>query len=182
MILAGDEVGRTQGGNNNAYCQDNEISWTDWNLSPEDQNFLLFARRIISLRKRHPALRLGRFFKGRGVAGRPEVAWLTPEGLEMTEEEWNTGFARSLGLRIFGGALTGAGDDDLLILFNAHRGPVPFTLPEEAEDLRWTVALDTSHEEGLEPDGVYKPGDEYPLAARSLALLRHPNREDGEEG
>ncbi len=182
MILAGDEVGRTQGGNNNAYCQDNEISWPDWNLSPEDQNFLLFVRRIIGLRKQHPALRLGKFFKGRGVAGRPEVTWLTPEGLEMTEEEWNTGFARSLGLRIFGGALAGAGDDDLLILFNAHRGPVPFTLPEEAEDLRWNADFDTSHEEGLEPDGVYKPGDEYPLAARSLALLYLPRREDGEEG
>jgi isoamylase len=182
MLLAGDEVGRTQGGNNNAYCQDNEISWTNWNLSPEDQNFLLFVRRIIGLRKQHPALRLGKFFKGCGETGRPEVTWLTSEGLEMTEEEWNTGFARSLGLRIFGGALAGSGDDDLLILFNAHRGPVPFTLPEEAEDLRWNADFDTSHEEGLEPDGVYKPGDEYPLAARSLALLYCPRREDGEEG
>ncbi|PLS85080.1 MAG: glycogen debranching enzyme GlgX [Actinobacteria bacterium] len=180
MILAGDEVGRTQGGNNNAYCQDNEISWTDWDLSPEDENFLVFARRMVALRKEHPALRLGHFFKGRGKEGPPEVTWLDPEGLEMTEEEWDTGFARCLGLRIFGGALAGAEDDDLLVLFNAHHETVTFVLPEEPDALRWRVALDTSHEEGLEPDGVHKPGDEYPLAARSLALLRHRRRKDGE--
>ena len=176
MILGGDEVGRTQRGNNNAYCQDDEASWTVWDLSPEDRSFLFFARRMVHLRKEHPALRLGHFFRGRGEAEEPEVTWLGPQGLEMTAEEWNTGFSRSLGLRIFGGSLVEV-QDDLLILFNAHQETVPFALPEEAEDLRWTVALDTSHEGGLEPGGVYKPGDEYPLAARSLALLRHRRRE-----
>ena len=178
MILAGDEVGRTQNGNNNAYCQDSETSWINWDLSPEDEDFLIFARRVIGLRKTHPALRLGRFFKGRGDAGGSEVTWLDPQGFEMTEEEWRTGFARCLGLRIFGEALGGK-EDGLLILFNAHHETIPFVLPEEGGDLSWSVALDTSYGGGLLPDGVYKPGDEYPLAARSLALLRHP-RGDGE--
>jgi pullulanase/glycogen debranching enzyme len=102
MILAGDEMGRTQKGNNNAYCQDNEISWLDWDLSESDEDHLAFTRRLVRLREEHPAFRRMRFLKGRSEGGAPDATWLTPAGREMTDEEWNTAFARSLGLWIIG--------------------------------------------------------------------------------
>jgi isoamylase len=178
MILAGDEIGRTQGGNNNAYCQDNEVSWLDWDLSEDDNDLLTFTRRLIRLRKEHPAFRRKRFFKGRAEGGVPDAVWLTPDGSEMTDEEWDTGFARSLGLWILDYSGTGEPDDDFLLLFNAHHGEIPFTLPGPSET-RWTVLLDTSQEGDSDPDGFFKPGDEYPLEARSLTVLKGLRRESG---
>jgi len=180
MVLAGDEMGRTQGGNNNAYCQDNEISWLDWNLSEDDTALLDFTRRLLGLREEHPAFRRKRFFKGRAEGGVPDAAWLTPDGSEMTDEEWDTAFARSLGLWLLASTdeTVGEPDDDFLLLFNAHHEEIPFTLPGPPE-IRWTVLLDTSHEGDSEPDGFFKPGDEYPLEARSLAVLKGPRREEG---
>jgi glycogen operon protein len=184
MILAGDEMGRTQKGNNNAYCQDNEISWLNWGLSESDEDLLAFTRRLVRLRKEHPAFRRRRFLKGRSEEGAPDATWLTPAGCEMTDEEWNTAFARSLGLWIIGSgggllyAPAGEPDDDFLLLFNAHHEEIPFTLPGPAE-ARWTVLLDTSHEGDSDPDGFFKPGDEYPLEARSLTVLKGPRRESG---
>ena len=184
MILAGDEMGRTQKGNNNAYCQDNEISWLDWDLSESDEDHLAFTRRLVRLREEHPAFRRMRFLKGRSEGGAPDATWLTPAGREMTDEEWNTAFARSLGLWIIGSgggllyAPVGEPDDDFLLLFNAHHEEIPFTLPGPAE-ARWSLLLDTSHEGGPDPDGFFKPGDEYPLEARSLAVLKGPRRESG---
>ena len=180
MILHGDEMGRTQDGNNNGYCQDNEISWLGWDLSRSDQNFLAFARRVIRLRKEHPVFRRRRFFQGRRIKGADvkDITWLTPEGVEMTDEEWDSSFARSLGLQMAGiseAEYDAQGrpeeDDDFLLLLNAHDGGIPFTLPPQPEDTRWQVYLDTTYSAGLRADGFYKPGDEYPLKPRSMVVL-----------
>jgi isoamylase len=179
MILAGDEIGRTQGGNNNAYCQDNEIGWTHWDLDEGNENLLEFTKRLVKLRKEHPVFRRRRFFHGREVKAEiKDITWLTPEGREMTDEEWSTSYARSLGLMISGSARDDYSrqgdpelDDDFLLFFNAHHGPLSFTVPEQPDEARWQSIVDTSRLEGLEPDGFHKPGAEYKVQARSLVLL-----------
>ena len=173
MLLAGDEMGRSQGGNNNAYCQDSEISWLDWDISEDDYKLLAFAQRVIHIRREHPTFRRTSFFERRAEDHEPGTFWLTPDGEEMTDEEWNTGFARSLGLVIRATRLDEP-DEDFVLLFNAHHGEIPFTLPGAGET-RWEVLLDTAHEDGLNSDGVFKPGDEYPLQARSLTVLKTPH-------
>ena len=107
MLLAGDEIGRTQRGNNNAYCQDNEISWVDWTLDAPRSRLLDFARRMIALRRDHPVFRRRHFFQGRSVrgSGEKDIAWLKPDGTEMSDEEWNNDFARCLGVFLGGEAL-----------------------------------------------------------------------------
>jgi glycogen operon protein len=178
MILSGDELGRTQNGNNNAYCQDNEISWLDWELSTLDRNFLAFVRRMIRLRKEHPAFRRRSFFQGRELRGVKDITWLTPAGREMTDEEWNSSFARSLGLQMSGlleGEYDAQGrpevDDDFLLLFNAHEEEVAFTLPSVPEEARWECFMDTAFSAGLKPDGYFKPGGVYALKPLSMAVL-----------
>jgi isoamylase len=191
MILSGDELGRTQHGNNNAYCQDNEISWLDWNLSPPDRNFLAFVRRMIRIRKEHPVFHRRRFFQGRRIkgAGVKDITWLTPAGEEMSDEEWNNSFARSLGLQMAGileDEQDAQGrpeeDDDFLLLLNAHHEEIPFTIPPYPEDARWEVLVDTSFAAGLKRDGFFKPGNEYPLKDRSMVVLTNARpRETVEE-
>ena len=178
MILSGDEMGRTQGGNNNAYCQDNEISWLDWNLSSPDRNFLSFVRRMIRLRKEHPAFRRRRFFQGRELRGVKDITWLTPAGREMTDEEWGSSLVRSLGLQMSGlleGEYDSQGrpeeDDDFLLLFNASDEEMIFQLPSIPEEARWEMVMDTSYYAGLKANGFLKPGDTHPLKARSMAVL-----------
>jgi isoamylase len=178
MILSGDELGRTQNGNNNAYCQDNEISWLDWELSTLDRNFLAFVRRMIRLRKEHPAFRRRSFFQGRELRGVKDITWLTPAGREMTDEEWNSSFARSLGLQMSGlleGEYDAQGrpevDDDFLLLFNAHEEEVSFTLPSVPEEARWECFMDTAFSAGLKPDGFFKPGGVYALKPLCMAVL-----------
>jgi isoamylase len=189
MIVYGDELGRTQNGNNNAYCQDNEISWIGWDLSRADKNFLAFVRRMIRLRKEHPAFRRRRFFQGRRIKGADvkDITWLTPAGTEMSDEEWDNSYARSLALHMAGYSeyqYDSEGrpeiDDDFLMLFNAHHEKIPFTIPEGPSDTRWEAIVDTGYASGLRSDGFFKPGDEYPLTARSMAVLvnRQPETED----
>jgi glycogen operon protein len=189
MIVYGDELGRTQYGNNNAYCQDNEISWIGWDLSRADRNFLAFSRRMIRLRKEHPAFRRRRFFQGRRIKGADvkDITWLTPAGTEMSDEEWDNSYARSLALHMAGYSehqYDSEGrpeiDDDFLMLFNAHHEEIPFTIPEGPEDARWEAIVDTGYASGLRTDGVFKPGDEYRLQDRSMAVLvnRQPETED----
>jgi isoamylase len=186
MLLHGDEVGRTQYGNNNAYCQDNKTTWLEWYLSDEQRELLGFVRRIIKLRHEHPIFRRRRFFRGRNLegVGVKDVIWLTPSGEEMSVEEWEAGHARSLGLRISGAAgeeLSAYGtpepDDDFLLLFNAHYEEVLFRLPPlsvEVPEGRWDPLIDT-HLPGGEAEGeAYEPGAEYPLQARSLVVLSSP--------
>jgi isoamylase len=181
MLLAGDEIGRTQQGNNNAYCQDNELSWVDWRLEDEEAGKLLrFAQRMIALRRAHPVFRRRDFFQGRPLRGREikDIVWLNPDGEEMTDEQWNEHHARSLGVYLAGEGLTETDargrplrDDNFLLLFNAHHEPVAFRLPVYAG--RWRVLLDTAFQDGLAHDGARDPGAEYSLQGRSLALLQH---------
>jgi len=187
MLLGGDEIGRTQQGNNNAYCQDNEIVWLNWELSDADRDLLAFVQRIVHLRKQHPAFRRRSFFQGRSVKGADvmDVIWFNPDGREMSEEEWDHEFARCLGAYLAGDALDEqdergrlVDDDDFLLLLNAHHEEIPFLLPAFQARVHWEVLLDTSHSSGLAPDGLYPVGDAYPLQGRSLALLRQRRKKE----
>ncbi len=182
MLTAGDEMDRSQAGNNNAYCQDNRISWVDWNLTDDAKSLLEYARRMIRLRREHPIFRRRQFFHGQvpGTGDR-DLVWLKPDGGEMTGAEWHHTFARCLGVYLSGDSLTETGargqavrDENFLVLFNAHHEEIPFVLPTggNGKDARWLVVMDTTHEQGLERDGVFKAGEAYALHGRSLALLQ----------
>ncbi len=173
MLLAGDEMGRTQQGNNNTYCQDNELSWIDWQLEPEDRQLVAFVRRVTRLRKEHPVFRRRRFFTGETVEeiGAKDLGWLNPDGQEMTHTHWEHEHARCLGMLVHGeaAALTEP-DDSFLLLLNAHHEEIPFTLP--FEHTRWRVELDTSQADGATSSAVYQAQQQYPLQGRTLVLLR----------
>lgn len=180
MLVAGDEMGRTQQGNNNAYCQDNSISWVNWDLSAADQEFLAFVQRVISIRREHPVFRRRNFFQGRAIHGSEskDIHWFKPEGSEMTDDEWAHDFARCLGVYLGGDAMQERDrrghplrDDNFLLLFNSHHESIPFCLPTLSETCEWQSILDTHLDGGLKPDGRFPGGKTYPLAGRSLALL-----------
>jgi glycogen operon protein len=180
MLVAGDEVGRTQLGNNNAYCQDNEINWHDWYWDDARWNLLNFAKKMIRLRKAHPILRRRDFFKGVEVGGgRRDVAWLKPDGNEMTPEEWEKEFARSLGMWLNGDQIPETDDHggplrdaSFLVLFNAHHDQIEFKLPDPGAGGAWRTEADTSFETGEPAPEVATPSGTYPLKGRSLVLLR----------
>ena len=180
MLVAGDEMGRTQRGSNNAYCQDNEMSWVNWKLSKDDREFLAFAQRVIALRREHPVFRRRHFFQGRALrgSGSKDMHWLKPDGSEMTDQEWAHDFARCLGVYLSGEEMDERDrrgrrvrDDNFLLLFNSHHEPIAFRLPVLGHDGQWQSLLDTDLAEGLEPDGWFNGGDDYPVEGRSLALL-----------
>jgi len=180
MLVAGDEMGRTQQGSNNAYCQDNEISWLNWNLSVADREFLAFAQRVIALRRAHPVFRRRNFFQGRAIrgSGSKDMHWLKPDGNEMSDEEWAHDFARCLGVYLSGEAMDECDrrgrpirDDNFLLLFNSHHEAIAFCLPVLDGGCEWQSLLDTHIAGGLEADARYQGGDSYPLEGRSLALL-----------
>jgi len=178
MLLAGDELGRSQRGNNNAYCQDNEVSWLDWGQAGRE--LLEFTRSVIALRRAHPTFRRPRWFQGRALHGADvlDIAWFTPDGREMSEEHWQTGFAKSLGVFLNGDAIASRGrrgeriaDDSFYLLFNAHHEPLPFTLPDRDWGRRWSVVLDTAADERPSTDR-FRAGEQVPCAARSIVVLR----------
>jgi isoamylase len=180
MLCGGDEIGRTQRGNNNAYCQDNEISWYDWRLDERRETLLAFTRRLIDLRQRHPNLRRRKFFQGRPIRGSDvkDITWFTPDGTEMTEEDWAAGWQRCFGTRLGEqlGEVDERGelivDDVMLILLNAHHEPLPFTLPPAREGEIWELVVDTGRPELREGKIRLDPGAPLEMARRSLALLR----------
>ena len=181
MLCGGDEIGRTQRGNNNAYCQDNELSWYDWSLERADRELLEFTRVVIGLRKRHPVLRRRQFFFGRRIHGSEvkDLSWVRPDGREMTDEDWNNPFTRGLGLRLAGDAVNEMDtegrpivDDTLLILLNAHHEPLSFVLPAHHRGVRWETMIDTRIPEGRRRHRSIRGGEKYALEARSLAVLR----------
>jgi len=185
MLLAGDEMARTQAGNNNAYCQDNELTWVNWDLTSEDRKLLEFAQRMIALNKTHPVFRRRSFFEGRRVAGTAikDIVWLKHDGNEMTDEEWQLSHARCLGVVLAGEALEETDergrpvqDDDFLLLLNAHHEEISFVLPVFNPETHWTLEFDTSRDAGLGHDGDFMAGQPYPLQGRSLALLREIRR------
>ena len=181
MICGGDEIGRTQRGNNNAYCQDNELSWYDWKLDRSSRDLFAFVQRLIASRREHPVLRRRRFFQGGRIWGSEvkDLAWFRPDGKEMTEDDWNKGYVRCLGLRLAGDAIEEKDEkgrriigDTLLILLNAHHEALPFIMPAHKRGVRWEPLLETvAKEEGKAP-GLFKGGDSLNLEARSLAVFR----------
>ncbi len=180
MLLAGDEIGRTQQGNNNAYCQDNALSWIDWNIADANARLFEFVRRLIRLRREHPVFRRRHFFQGRALSGSAakDIAWLKPDGTEMTALEWDHDFARCLGMYLAGEALDELDargrpvkDESFLVLFNAHHDAIAFTLPGFGAG-RWLVLIDTARDDGLVVDGMLEPHGTHPLEGRSLALLQ----------
>jgi glycogen operon protein len=184
MLLSGDELGRTQKGNNNAYCQDNEISWIDWKLDRPRRELRDFTRFLIRLVRAHPVLRRRHFFQGRRIRGSEvkDLAWFRPDGKEMSDDDWSNPESRCFGLRLAGDAieeLDGRGnrivDDTLLILLNAHHEANPFTLPAHRRKLRWQVIFDTCDPtlDGKRPRRV-RGGELYEINPRSLVVLRLP--------
>jgi isoamylase len=180
MLYAGDAIGHTQMGNNNAYCQDNPISWLNWNLQPQDRDLLAFVQRMINLRKRHPVFRRKRFFQGRPIKGEnvKDVLWLNPGGNEISEEGWRDGSLHCLGMFLSGQGLDETdergrklGDENFLVLLNAYHEDVQFALPSFRPGTRWTAWMDTSRESGLRSVETCDGGAPYPLQARSMVVL-----------
>jgi isoamylase len=181
MLLGGDELGRSQGGNNNAYCQDNEISWFDWTLDERQERLLAFTRRVIALRRAHPVFRRDEFLAGQEAmgSGLPDVWWFRPDGRRMTRRNWQDRDARALGVFLNGreiGRQTPEGerveDDSFLLLLNAHHEPVVFTLPPRRFGARWAVELATAEPERRDEGPTAGARDELTVESRSLLLLR----------
>jgi isoamylase len=180
-LQGGDEMGRTQQGNNNAYCQDNEISWFDW--TSLDADLLNFAREVVAIRRRHPVLRRRRFVGG---AGAGDVQWFTPVGSAMTEADWNAGWTRSVVMYADGKRDPDRDergrpilDDDLLLLINGWWEPLTFTLPDVGAPRTWERELDTfdgtaGEGHGGPAGGVtqLRSGSDVTLGPRSLVLLK----------
>ncbi|HXU88358.1 MAG TPA: glycogen debranching protein GlgX, partial [Methylomirabilota bacterium] len=157
MICGGDEVGRTQRGSNNAYCQDNGLSWLDWKLGKKERDLLMFTRYVSRLRRRHPVFRREHFFFGRPISGSEvkDLTWFRYDGREMTEADWTNAYTRAFGLRLAGDAITELDDmghrivdDTFLVLLNAHHEPLGFTLPAHRKNVRWEPMLDTREPTG----------------------------------
>ncbi|HTQ33555.1 MAG TPA: glycogen debranching protein GlgX [Stellaceae bacterium] len=182
MLVAGDEMGRTQRGNNNAYCQDNEISWLDWqNVRPEDEALRKFVRELIHLRRRHRVFSRPRFFRGEVLSedGLKDITWVTPAGEEATDENWRDPVALTLGY-VLGGAAgefyTTGGQRDIdasfLVMMSAYHDDLDFRFPRLGGSLAWECLVDTAEPSGLVADGkLYVTGHSYRLRARSFALF-----------
>ncbi len=178
MISGGDEVGRSQQGNNNAYCHDNDLSWTQWAMTPPQRDFLYFTRKLVQFRRTQPTLMRRKYFQGRSIRGADvkDIYWLDPSGREMTDAAWSAPFARSLGVLMDGNALNDIDErgrqlsgDTLLILLNAHFEEVPFVLPSAAEGHEWVRVIDTI--ESQAPEARFSGGSKYPLQGRTLVLF-----------
>jgi glycogen operon protein len=181
MLTAGDEFGRTQRGNNNAYCQDNEISWVDWNFGPDGETLREFVARLTELRRDYAVLRRTRFFIGEWneEIGVRDLTWLTPAGAEMTAEQWADPFAKCMGALLDGRAqATGirkrGSDTTMLLIVNAHHDVVLFTLPRVAAGRAWLRLIDTNLDHVEDEIGAVrlKFGHVYNVTGRSLLLFR----------
>jgi glycogen operon protein len=194
MISGGDEMGRTQHGNNNAYCHDSELSWTPWDMTPEQRDFLVFTRRLVHFRRSQPTLSRRKYFQGRSIRGADvkDIYWLDPSGREMTDFAWNAQFVRSLGVLMVGNAIGDIDErgqlvsgDTLLILLNAHFESVPFVLPAAEEGHEWMRVFDTIDPHPLEARAP--GGTKYALEGRTVVLFtlekhrRHRRASDQEE-
>jgi glycogen operon protein len=185
LLLGGDEIGRTQGGNNNAYCQDNEISWVDWSRAAGERDLLAFTQKVARLRRRHPVFRRRRFFHGPFTgsgagAGTTDITWLTPAGDEMTEEDWRASYARSVAVFLNGSAISEPDprgdpvtDKKFLLLFNAGAEPITFTIPEATLGTDWEIVIDTLSPRGDPADAIgFLPKVKVDVASRAIVVLR----------
>lgn len=178
MMLGGDEMARTQKGNNNTYCQDNELSWHNWNLNDRQQSLLEFTRHLIHLRKSHPIFRRKRYFQGRKLYGSEmkDIQWIQPNGEEMTEEAWNSNI-NVIGVLLSGEAMDEVDeqgeriqDDTFILLLNAFHEPIPFHIP--GEHLRWEIVFNTYMRDLKKSEKLVKGGTQFPLEGRSVVLMR----------
>jgi glycogen operon protein len=199
MLLHGDELGRTQNGNNNGYCQDNELSWIDWSLAERNADLVDFTGAVIEMRHNHPVFRRRRFFAGRPIRRSDElrdIAWFTPSGEEMSEHDWESGFGRSIMVFLNGDAIGDLDrrgervrDDSFLLCFNAHDDEIDMTVPEAGYGAEWTVVVDTATGEVFAESGggvvvgvvagdrpteprTVAAGGTAPVGARSLLVLQ----------
>ena len=180
MMLGGDELGHGQDGNNNAYCQDNELTWLDWELDDRQKPFLDFVRKLIFIRRSQPVLHRRKFFLGRAIRGSEikDISFFNPSGQEMSDEDWNAGFVKCLGVRLAGDLINDENErgepivgETLLMLLNGHWEPISFTLPATSEGHVWDRILDTA-DTGEEPQ-EFQGGQEYPAPG---PLVRRPGR------
>ena len=184
MLLAGDEMGRTQGGNNNAYCQDNEISWLNWNLPKENAALLEFVRELMTFRHEHPVLRRRKWFQGQSThgSGVNDILWFNPDGGEMTKDQWNDGLAKVIGIFLNGEEIATPNrrgeriiDDSFILLFNAHYETVEFSLPESLQQGHWQTMMDTAQPRFLQCGRGYSAeAPKAPVAGRALVVLQRP--------
>jgi isoamylase len=181
MLLAGDEFARTQQGNNNAYCQDNDISWVNWQLRDANQSLVNFTQKLTALRARYPILRRSRFLSGElnEKIGVKEITWVNADGAEMQDEQWADNLMRCFGMLLDGraqpsGIRQRGQDATLLVVFNAYHDVVKFTLPDVSEDARWARLIDTNlPEDEQQPEAVtFAPADVYDVTGRSVLVLR----------
>jgi glycogen operon protein len=177
MLSHGDELGRTQQGNNNGYCQDNALTWVDWSDVRENWLMLEFTQSLAELRKRHPVFRRRRFFYGKPVRGLSDIAWLTPSGEEMTDSDWNVGYAKSLAVFLNGDAITEPDrrgrpirDDSFLLLFNAHHDTIRFTIPKDYGEM-WHTEIDTAMPINVGAR-MCRAGEAVAVPGRSVRVLR----------
>jgi len=180
MLLGGDEMGRTQHGNNNGYCQDNEVSWFDWDLPTGNADLLKFTSELIYFRRQHPVFRRRKWFQGRAIhgSGVSDIAWLNPDGERMTDEQWQVGYAKAIGVFLNGQEITSRGakgeriiDDDFLLFFNAHYDTIEFTLAPKFQDSNWTVVIDTKEPRFVNNGSVFTGTQAVPVTGRSLVVL-----------
>lgn len=181
MLLGGDELGRTQKGNNNGYCQDNEISWFDWNLVSRNEDLLNFTRELIYFRRQHPVFRRRKWFQGQAIHGEgiSDITWFNPDGSEMTDEQWEIGYAKSIGVFLDGNQIPSPGpqgqrirDESFLLFFNAHYETIEFNIPSRLEEKEWCVVIDTKEPRFVQQEKSYTSSQTVPLTARSLVVLR----------
>jgi glycogen operon protein len=183
MLLHGDEIGRTQGGNNNTYCQDNDIAWVHWDLDPAGQQLLQFTRAVVKLRQDNPVFRRRRFFAGSadhgGESDLGDIAWFMPNGKHMDEQAWRNGLAKSVMVFLNGDAIPEPDKrgnrilgDSFLVIFNAHHEPLSFTLPEKAYGSQWLPEINTATP--LVKARTLRPRRKIEVDARSVVVLRCP--------
>jgi len=182
MLCAGDELGKTHGGNNNAYCQDNELSWLDWQLDDRRRALLGFTIRMIRLRQSQPVLQRRRFFRGQHFrdSSLKDLAWFRPDGQEMTEEDWRQPYIRSLAFLLGGDTIATPDErgerivgDTLLVLMNAHHETLPYTLPAIEWGREWEILVDTAGASDAKRDHLYASGV-VEVVPRSLVVLSRP--------
>jgi isoamylase len=183
MLLMGDELGRSQGGNNNAYCQDNPIAWMNWDPERTQPDLLVFTRRLLRLRRHHPLFRRRRFFAGRQIKGAEvkDIHWYVPDGREMQPQDWSVGYAQSLGVLLNGHGIVETDergrpirDDSFLLLLNAAAEAVDFRIPAPPDGELWDCLIDTAGA-GFRNGGSRRAGELYALQPHSLALMIQPD-------
>jgi len=179
MICGGDELGHSQMGSNNAYCQDNDLTWFDWDLDERRQKFLDFVAKLVEIRHTQPVFQRRRFFKGRPIRGVKDLTWLDADGTEMGESDWDSEHTKVIGVRLAGNLIDDLDEDGeriigdtIVILMNAYHDAVPFILPTFEGDRRWEKMVDTADPDPDAEATLHESGEEFRLAGRSLSLFR----------